>query len=138
MGQEPVHTVNGLGGADSDNPDDQAGQHADRVTYTQEENSKIQQRRLVAEREAFSRDTSDDIDRRRLAAAWSAPEWRKLHMAAEMSQAAQALTLAGLRRRHPEADDRELRLRLATLLFGAEIARGLCAPEPEPRESDAA
>lgn len=90
-----------------------------------------EQRRLIAEWEVHSRDTALEIDRRRLAAAWSAPTWRKLRMAAEMSQAARDLTLAGLRRRHPDADEREIRFRFASLLYGSEIASCLFSESEE-------
>lgn len=71
----------------------------------QSEHQVIEQRQLAASWEDYSRDTAPDIDRRQLAAAWNAPAWRKLWMAAEMSQVARDLTLAGLRRRHPNADN---------------------------------
>ena len=63
------------------------------------------------------------------------PAWRKLQVAAAMSQAARALTLAGLRHRYPDADEQEIRFRFAELLFGPEIAQDLCAP-PDGQESD--
>jgi hypothetical protein len=94
-----------------------------------------EQRRLIAEWEVHSRDTAPEIDRRRLAAAWSTPAWRKLQMAAEMSQAAQDLTLAGLRRRHPDADEQEIRFRFASLLFGSQVAQCLC-PKTEEHDTD--
>jgi hypothetical protein len=98
---------------------------------------KAEQRRLIAEWEVHSRDTAPEIDRRRLAAAWSAPAWRKLWMAAEMSQAVRDLTLAGLRRRHPDADKQEIRFRFASLLFGSQVAHHLF-PRFEEQDSDAA
>jgi hypothetical protein len=85
-----------------------------------------EQHRLITEWEVYSRDTAPEIDRRRLAAAWNAPAWRKLRMAAEMSQAAQELTRAGLRQRYPDAAENEIRFRLASLLFGPQIAHRLC------------
>ena len=86
---------------------------------------------LIDAWEIYSRDTSEEIERRKLAAAWGAPAWRKLQMAAEMSQTARDLTLAGLRHRHPGASERELRFRLAELLFDTETARQLCDWQPE-------
>jgi hypothetical protein len=91
----------------------------------------IEQRRLAAAWEAYSRDTAPDVDRWRLAAAWNAPAWRKLWMAAEMSQAALSLTMAGLRHRYPEANEQEIRFRLALLLFDPQTAYELCGREPE-------
>jgi len=102
----------------------------------QSEQKAIEQRQLATSWEDYSRDTAPEIDRRRLAAAWSAPAWRKLWMAAEMSQTVRDLTLAGLRRRHPDADEREIRFRFASLLYGPEVARHLC-PEFEEKDPEA-
>lgn len=40
-----------------------------------------------------------------------------------LSQAVRELALAGIRARHPAADDHELRVRLAVRLYGRECAR---------------
>jgi hypothetical protein len=115
-------------------------QHDEYLASVQEDDDgkrMAEQRRLIAEWEVHSRDTAPDMDRRRLAAAWSAPAWRKLWMAAEMSQVARDLTLAGLKRRHPDADRQEIRFRFASLLFGSQVARHLC-PGSEEQDSDAA
>lgn len=91
-----------------------------------DEDAEIEQRRLITLWETYSRDTTSDIDRRRLAAAWETPTWRKLQMTLEMSQAALDLTRAGLRHRHPDLNEDELRYRLACLLFGTQTADRLC------------
>ena len=52
-----------------------------------------------------------------------APPWRKMEMLAEINQAARDLALASLRRRHPEASEKELSRRLASLLLGEDLAR---------------
>jgi hypothetical protein len=83
-------------------------------------------RRLIEEWEIHSRDTTAEIDHRQLAAAWKAPAWRKLQMAAELSQVARDLALSGFRRRHPDADEQEIRFRFASLLFGIQLATQLC------------
>lgn len=49
--------------------------------------------------------------------------WRKLEMLAQLNAAARILALSGLRQRHPEANENELRRRLASLLLGDEIAQ---------------
>jgi hypothetical protein len=74
----------------------------------------------------YGRDTAPDIERRRLAAARNTPKARKLEMAADMSQAVRELSVAGLRHRFPDADEREIRSRLAQMLFDPETARRLC------------
>jgi hypothetical protein len=132
---EPLPNLIGLAGTNTDSSGDLALRHdecliQDKAEQT-DEYMAIEQRRLVAAWEAYSRDTAQDIDRRRLAAAWNAPSWRKLWMAAEMSQAALSLTVAGLKRRYPEANEQEIRFRLALLLFDPQIAHDLCGREPE-------
>lgn len=48
---------------------------------------------------------------------------RKMEMVAELNAAARLLALAGLRERHPGADEAELRRRLADLILGKGLAR---------------
>jgi len=52
----------------------------------------------------------------------------KLRAVTEISRAAQELSLAGIRLRHPEAPDAECMLRLAVLKLGREVA---CRIYPE-------
>jgi hypothetical protein len=47
---------------------------------------------------------------------------RKMQMLAQLNQSACLLALAGLRSQYPQADEVELRRRLAGLLLGEEIA----------------
>ncbi len=51
-----------------------------------------------------------------------APVWRKMEMLAQLNAAAHGVALAGLRRRYPQANDAELRRRLADLLLGPDLA----------------
>lgn len=88
--------------------------------------STTEQHSLIERWEIYSRDTSQEIEQRRLAAAWGTPPWRKLWMAAEMSQVAMNLTRIGLRQRYPDAEEAEIHYRLAELLYGPETARALC------------
>jgi hypothetical protein len=108
------------------------------MTDLPDEDRAIQQRQMARAWGAYSRDTSPETDRWRLAAAWSMPAWRKLRMAAEMSEATRQLTLAGLRRRHPDADEQEIRFQFALLLFGSDMAHRLCGRPPSEEEADAA
>ena len=50
------------------------------------------------------------------------PSWQKMEMLVGINQAARDLALAGLRRRHPYADEDELSRRLASLLLGEDLA----------------
>ena len=60
-----------------------------------------------------------------------APSWRKAHMLGEMYQTMKQLAYSGLRQRHPNATEAELRRRLADLLLGPELARQVYGPFPE-------
>jgi len=51
------------------------------------------------------------------------PAWRKMEMLAQLNASARTLALSGLRQRHPNAGERELRRRMAGLLLGDEIAQ---------------
>ncbi len=48
---------------------------------------------------------------------------RKMHMLAQLNASAHTLALMGLRSQHPQANEAELRRRLADLLLGGEMAR---------------
>jgi len=48
---------------------------------------------------------------------------RKMEMLAQLNASARMLALAGLRSRHPQASEAELRRRLAGLVLGEELAR---------------
>ena len=65
-----------------------------------------------------------------------APPWRKLHMVGQLNQAVRTLALSGLRQRHPQATDQELRRRLADLLLGPDLAAQVYGPLPEQEAPD--
>ena len=48
---------------------------------------------------------------------------RKMQMLAQLNASARLLALTGLRSRYPNADETELRFKLAGLLLGDELAR---------------
>ncbi|HSB01322.1 MAG TPA: hypothetical protein VLE49_11770, partial [Anaerolineales bacterium] len=48
---------------------------------------------------------------------------RKMHMLAQLNASVRMVALVGLHSRFPEADEAELRRRLADLLLGEELAR---------------
>lgn len=60
------------------------------------------------------------------------PAWRKLQMVGQMNQAVRALTLSGLRQRHPDAGPRELDRRLADLFLGPDLAAQVYGPLAPP------
>ncbi len=63
-----------------------------------------------------------------------APVWRKMEMLAQLNAAAQEVALAGLRRRHPQASEAELRRRLADLLLATELAARVYGPLKATRD----
>jgi hypothetical protein len=51
-----------------------------------------------------------------------APPWRKIRMMEQLNQQMRALSLAGVRTRHPQADEAEVRRRAAEIWIGPELA----------------
>lgn len=51
------------------------------------------------------------------------PAWRKLQQVQELTQLVQQLALLDIRRRHPDASERELQLRLASRWLEPELMR---------------
>jgi hypothetical protein len=51
-----------------------------------------------------------------------APPWRKIRMMEQLNQQMRALSLAGVRARHPDADEAEIRRRVAELWLGPALA----------------
>lgn len=50
------------------------------------------------------------------------PPVRKMELLAELNEAARELSLAGLRLRYPEADEKMLHRHLANILLGPDVA----------------
>ena len=50
------------------------------------------------------------------------PPWRKFQLVVELNEMTRLFMLAGIRSRHPEADETEVRRRLSDLLLGPELA----------------
>ena len=68
-------------------------------------------------------DTAPQVEELQIQLMRDLPAWRKLRMLSELNDSAHVMALAGLRRRHPQAQEPELRRRLADLLLGADLAR---------------
>ncbi|MDZ4159396.1 MAG: hypothetical protein U1B80_06360 [Anaerolineaceae bacterium] len=67
-------------------------------------------------------DTQPEMEALQIELLRAAPTWRKLEMLAQLNAAARIFALAGLRQRHPRADEEELKRRLAGLLLGEDLA----------------
>jgi hypothetical protein len=59
-------------------------------------------------------DTDPKVAQLPIAALRRLPPWRKLEQVVALTERTTVLALADIRRRHPHASDRELRLRLAS------------------------
>ena len=55
----------------------------------------------------------------------------KMNMLAQLNASARTLALTGLRSRHPQASEAELRRRLADLLLGEDLARKVYGDMPD-------
>ncbi|MGH7672071.1 MAG: hypothetical protein ACREMC_04170 [Gemmatimonadales bacterium] len=83
---------------------------------------------------ATSADTAPEADAVRFEQYGRMSPAEKAARVVELTRAVAVLALAGLRTRHPGADERELWLRLAVLRLGAETvsrAYGWRAPSPD-------
>ena len=76
-------------------------------------------------------DTSPAADARYHALLRALPPERRLDAAMKLSRAVRALALAGIRERHPEAGEDELRTRLTVRLYGRAAAQRLFGAVPE-------
>lgn len=72
-------------------------------------------------------DTSPETERILFVMLRDMPAWRKLELVAQLNQTVRELALSGLRKRHPQADEAEIR-RLADLVFSADLAEKVYGP----------
>jgi hypothetical protein len=75
-------------------------------------------------------DTRSDQERRYYELLVAQPPVERLRRGVSLSRTVRRLALAGLRIRHPGAEERELRARLAIVLYGRTIAQRLFGPLP--------
>lgn len=71
----------------------------------------------------LSDDTSPDVEVRQVEAWRRMSPAERLRLVSETSRAVVELSLAGIRRRYPQASEREVFLRLAAIRLGVETAR---------------
>lgn len=81
--------------------------------------------------QTLAEDTDPAAEAIQLEILRSLPPWRKLEMVQEAILASDALALAGLRSRYPEATAQEIRRRLMGLLHGEDIATRAFGPLEE-------
>ncbi|MBI3273306.1 MAG: hypothetical protein HYZ53_30235 [Planctomycetes bacterium] len=80
-----------------------------------------------------SEDTSYDVERMLFEAYRRMQPWEKARRIAEDSRFCDELSLIGIRSRHPEATDEELRLRLGALRLGRETMLKVFGWDPATR-----
>ena len=76
------------------------------------------------------KDTRREADERYHALLRSQKPSDRLAQASALSRSVRDLALAGIRARHPHANDAELRARLIVRLYGRAIATRLCGEVP--------
>ena len=79
----------------------------------------------------MNRDTSLEAEEIMLEYYRTAPAWEKLQRMNQLNRSARMLAMIGLRHRHPDAPEEELRRRLADLLLGPKLAERAYGPLPE-------
>lgn len=77
-------------------------------------------------------DTSQAVEAYYLARLRELPPWRKAEMLSGVNNMALTFALAGIRQRHPEADEAEVRRQLAHLLLGDDLAQRYLAATEAP------
>jgi hypothetical protein len=76
-------------------------------------------------------DTNEKAEKFLIEKLRTLPSWRKVEMVKELTVACQKMALIGLRDRYPNADDRELQLRLASLWLDRETMIKAFSWDPE-------
>jgi len=76
-------------------------------------------------------DTTPEADARYHELLRRMPPERRLEAAMRLSQAVRELAVAGIRQRHPEAGEHELRVRLTARLYGRACAQRLFGGVPD-------
>ena len=72
---------------------------------------------------ALSDDTAADIEQRQVDAWRRLSPVERLRLVSDTTRAVMDLSLAGIRRRHPQASERECFLRLAAIRLGVDTTR---------------
>ena len=80
-----------------------------------------------------SPDTSPEAEQVLIDLLRRAPAWRRLQLADRMSATVRELCLAGLRSRHPNASEVEMRRRFADIHLGTDLAAKVFGPPPPVR-----
>jgi hypothetical protein len=68
-------------------------------------------------------DTDPEVERILIEMARATPAWKKFAQVAETTETCRVFAIAGIRSRHPDATDEEIKCRLAAIILGPELAK---------------
>ncbi len=83
------------------------------------------------DKEPLFNDTGEDAERLLIELARATPVWKKFQQVANATEACRAFAMAGIRSRHPDASEKELKLRLAALSLDRETMIRVYGWDPE-------
>ena len=83
------------------------------------------------DREPLFSDTDKKAERILVELARATPVWGKIQQVADATEASRAFALAGIKSRHPEASQEELKLRLAALALDRDTMIRVYGWDPE-------
>jgi hypothetical protein len=78
-------------------------------------------------------DTDPEAERVQLEIYRRMPPWKKMQLVLEANDASRAFVLAGIRSRHPDASEKEIRRRFLGTWLGEELATEVYGPLDAPR-----
>jgi len=78
-------------------------------------------------------DTPPEVEKILIEGYRKMPDWRKFQCIADLNQSLRDAQLAEIRERHPEADERECRLRLASRWIEPELMRKAFGWNPDEK-----
>jgi hypothetical protein len=84
-----------------------------------------------AKSERVLTDTSPEAKRVMIEIYRQMPGWQKLRQVSELTRSVSELALLDIRRRHPSADDHEVRMRLASRWLTAAMMRTVYGWDPD-------
>ena len=85
----------------------------------------------TAAMKTLSSDTSPEVERIMIEGYRKMSAWKKLKQVGEISQLVRQLAMNDIHRRYPMADDREMKLRLASRWLEPELMKKAFAWDPE-------
>jgi hypothetical protein len=76
-------------------------------------------------------DTDPEVERKLIELTRAMPDWKKTEQVVSLIETTRALSMAGLRKRYPQASEEELNKRLASLVLDREMVIKVYGWDPE-------